>query len=67
MPLDSISTLLISKYLLEKIFLTRTVETKNGFVFRRYCRTIAMELVSLESAEEAQQLADFLRPGMVSD
>ncbi|XP_046441807.1 uncharacterized protein LOC124192494 [Daphnia pulex] len=29
----------------------------------QYCRTIAMELISLESAEEAQQLADYLRPG----
>lgn len=31
----------------------------------RYCRTIAMELISLESAEEAQQLADYLRPGNI--
>ena len=35
----------------------------NKILFKRYCRTIAMELISLESAEEAQQLADYLRPG----
>lgn len=29
----------------------------------QYCRTIAMELISLESAEEAQQFADYLRLG----
>lgn len=35
----------------------------NFFLAYQYCRTIAMELISLETAEEAQNVADYLSQG----
>jgi len=35
----------------------------NFYLAYQYCRTIAMELISLETAEEAQNISDYLRQG----
>jgi hypothetical protein len=35
----------------------------NFFLAYQYCRSIAMELVSLENAEEAIALSEYLRSG----
>jgi len=39
----------------------------NFFLAYQYCRTIAMELISLETAEEAQNVADYLSQGTATD
>lgn len=39
----------------------------NFFLAYQYCRTIAMELISLETAEEAQNIADYLSQGTATD
>ena len=39
----------------------------NFFLAYQYCRTIAMELISLETAEEAQNIADYLSQGSDSN